>query len=777
MLTSAAYILWDVTLSPLFFSSFMSGFALMSCSFVVVFVHIRLGSSFTVEFTSAFAPSAQRRQARKRRKLRRPPAVDSTLLRFLDEERRLQQQERPPRQRTPNVENSETSGRTLFYPEGILRNSTAEFDVVSDSGYRNGSATTTGSWEETFPLIGNVVTALASYSSTNSLENTVRDTFLPERGADIDETLLLPKDSWLGQYNRNRVAAVLKSKATGDLGDNLALQAGQRVQSQALARTARRRVRDFLKQRDQVWSANGHDGAKEKAPPLPTANSLEGNSETSPDPCVMRSNVGRARSTAYSFEETIDVFLAYGLTVKDVAEVLTHSPGIALMRPTRKENSNGESLEETLERVLTQLLCGTLQLRRYDARKVLRNSPGLLTMRGSQAAANVVQLVSQLGLSTNALARDKAALPTMLSRSPDAIFRLVAFLSSDAVRMPVDKIGPLLRKPSCHELLDVVAPVTRHQDSEEDQEDDDLIRDITSTDPNVVSALWGRSSQLRRIRINQVYRDMTDTAWTLRHEIGTEDLGKVIAAYPAVLLLDAKTEILPTARYLMEELGIWEDDLPRVLQLYPALLGMRVHDMERVVEYLVSLEVAPENLASIFRSFPSLLTLDVEADMLPVVNFLRSVGISNVGRFVSRLPPVLGYSVEKDLQPKWRYLESVVTDPRFEVSKFPAYFSYPLERVIQTRFEYLQQVKNIPTPLVALDHVLRFGDKDFSVKVAGDRDDGSAFRSYTQTRQKERATQGRSPKRGQREPSRSSEPSRPIRTDISVISTNLGTIL
>ena len=79
-------------------------------------------------------------------------------------------------------------------------------------------------------------------------------------------------------------------------------------------------------------------------------------------------------------------------------------------------------------------------------------------------------------------------------------------------------------------------------------------------------------------------------------------MGKVIAAYPGVLLLDGETKILPSASDLMNELGIWQDDLPRLLQLYPTLLGMGVDEMKRV---------------------PS------------VIEFLCKMGISSVGRFVT----------------------------------------------------------------------------------------------------------------------------------------------
>lgn len=35
-----------------------------------------------------------------------------------------------------------------------------------------------------------------------------------------------------------------------------------------------------------------------------------------------------------------------------------------------------------------------------------------------------------------------------------------------------------------------------------------------------------------------------------------------------------------------------------------------------------------------------------------VVRYLKQLGVQNVGRFVSRLPPVLGYDVDTNLVPK-----------------------------------------------------------------------------------------------------------------------------
>jgi hypothetical protein len=569
--------------------------------------------------------------------------------------------------------------------------------------------------------------------------------------------------AWWGQFNCHRVVSVLLEKDP-HLDATAAEVAGEVVQSQALARKVRRQIRSFLKERDQVLSQDISIGDSRSMTSGGTSLEAESTNVVSEPLSTQPTKlfVPSSSSTAipdqqlltiptHTFEESVEVMMELGLTVKDVVAILQHTPGVALMRP-RGDNGQGETLETTLTRVLN-LLGETLRLRRYDARKLIRTCPGLLTVRRSKAAEQVVIIMSRLGVSANALSRDLPALADFLLRPPASIFRLVSFLASDAIRMPVKQIGPLLRRRECREVLDCVAPIPTREvlmATNDNQNDDDDIAD--AVDPTVASALWGQESIQRRGRIESTYRRMSKTAWTLRHEIGTKDLGKVIAAFPSVLLLDAEETILPNAQYLMHELGIWEDDLPRVLQLYPALLGTDLERMKQVTNYLLSLEVPEENLASIFRSFPHLLRLDAQSEMQPVVEFLQSVGIRNLGRFVCRLPPILGYSVADEILPKWNYLASVCADPRFEVTKFPAYFSYPLER-IRTRYEYLRRVKQVPTQFLSVDQIMSMGDKDFATLVVGDMDEGQAFLYYCEQRQKALHTARRNKKKRSGKPS------------------------
>lgn len=438
------------------------------------------------------------------------------------------------------------------------------------------------------------------------------------------------------------------------------------VESLAIDRHTKRQWRRFLKDREE-WL---------EYPPL----------VAQPTPQIF--SVDQDLQNA---ERVIDTLLSYGLSGRDIVEIMIHTPQVAFISPD-------DALRENLDRVFCRLLMGRehpreLGMRRYDARRILRKAPGLLTGAGSKAAEGMIDLMLGLGASKSSLKWDKQALTILLQRQPAAVFRLVAFLSSDAVRMPVSSIGPLLRRTACRPLLDAVA-------SHELPEDE-------------------LSRQLQRAVVDDLYSRMSRTASTLRYELGAGDLTNVIASFPGVLLLDADRHILPMANYLMNELGMYEYDLPRILRLYPVVLRMDLEQLQNVVQYFLSLDVPQERLGVIIRSFPALLTMDIEHDMEPVVTFLRDeIGINNVGRFISRLPPVLGYSVTHDLRPKYQFLSSVVTDPLFEVSKFPAFFSYPLERAV-LRYAYLRKKRKL---LVPLDEVVRFGDFDFCQQVAGDKD-------------------------------------------------------
>lgn len=405
--------------------------------------------------------------------------------------------------------------------------------------------------------------------------------------APSSNTQELDKETWIQQFLYENVKRVLIENGAPK---SLAHDASMVVQSYVLARIKKRRIRYFLKKRDIEW---------EKGADVNSA--LE-------DPCL--------KDPEYGLQDIIKTLLEFELTGHDIAAILKHTPGITLMMPRPysqypKDKRDGETLYDTVSRAYDGVLLGSLGLRKHDAKKILRSCPGLLTLRGSKRAEDVLTLMTSLGVSIKSLSRTKATLPVLLSRSPSAMFRLVSFLASDAMRIPVKNIGPLLRGKDAFALIDTVSPGR-------------------SNSPDNVN----RNMEEERILINEQYRKMSETAWTLRNKIGTQDLSKVVSIYPSVLLLNAEEQILPAAAYLMNDLGVCKNDLPRILQLYPFLLGRDIKSMQAVVDYLLSLGVKEEDLSSILRAFPSLLTKDKDT-MKPVVAFLKEIGISNVGRFIT----------------------------------------------------------------------------------------------------------------------------------------------
>lgn len=524
--------------------------------------------------------------------------------------------------------------------------------------------------------------------------------------------------AWLSQYNAQKVA--LKLQALG-VDSGVAVKAGKIVQDYALARVTRRRIRRFLQQRDALWES-GYSMLQDRK--------------------GMKEGISPAAASVFDVDGVISVMTEYGLTGNDIAAVFSHTPSVAMMRARVPENEmklvgadrkrRSITLQEAMDKAFVELLGCTLKLRRYDARKVLRASPGLLTSKGSASAVQVVNLMVSLGSSTNAIARDKTSLPTLLCRSPALIFRLVAFLSSAQLKVPLSAIGPILRQKQSVELLDAVAPIKRTLalDSYDDIERANLTS--ASSEAEILSYLKADNT-LRQQQIEESYQKMEAVAGVLRRSAGIRDFCKILSSHPDAFFLNV-TNIHFMAHYLREDVGMSKDDIAKAIQTFPLLLEHNVSKVKEVVEFLRSIEVDDDDLPSILRSFPATLLLDIDKDMMPVVSFLRSIGVRNIGRFVTRLPPVLGYTVENDLKPKWDFLTEVCQFDYFEVVRFPAYFSYPFERVIKMRYEYLRDCKGIPIQLARVDDVLRFGDRDFATEVALDTDGGDAFSQFVRER-------------------------------------------
>ena len=448
--------------------------------------------------------------------------------------------------------------------------------------------------------------------------------------------------SWFTKYNAHRVAQKLISLGACE---ESAVEAGNSVQNYSLARTTRQRVRKFLRDRDLEWRTEGNTRSRNGKQAAAGAAGT-GVVDAVDGPRYEVSSLQQEavlRGDRHDIDEVVALLVESGLSGKDIAAIFSHTPSISMMKARRDPNaiangqnddSRGETLEDTLNRSFFGVLSSTIKLRKYDARKVLRECPGLLTKRGSISAKEVVSILSNLGVSPSSLCRDKAALPMLLSRSPASLFRFVAFLSSDYVRMPVAKIGPFIRRSECASVLDLIAPLPRYNSNLLDGVDDGIGLADNDIDSTSIQKLLKDGSDNMENETTKRYNAMFKTAEFLRQEVGIEDLGKVLAAFPQVFTID-RDRVIEVVNFLHEELELYHEDIAKIIEAYPMILETEPSQMLKVIDYLRSLEVAEDVLGSIFRAFPALLTQDPEGSMKEVVEFIEEIGVTNIGRFIT----------------------------------------------------------------------------------------------------------------------------------------------
>jgi hypothetical protein len=200
--------------------------------------------------------------------------------------------------------------------------------------------------------------------------------------------------------------------------------------------------------------------------------------------------------------------------------------------------------------------------------------------------------------------------------------------------MPLSQIGPFIRRSECSKILDLVAPLPPSRGNLFDDETSILDKENLDMLPPRQIIEEGTDNAIET-EISKRYKNMFDTALFLRQEIGVDNLGKVISAFPDIFTLDTYKQVIPVIDFLNENLDFDQEDIVKVLQAYPMLLGTSVDQMQSVVKHFLALEVEEEMIPNILKAFPSLFSQIDETKMTEVVEFLKQIGVSNIGRFVT----------------------------------------------------------------------------------------------------------------------------------------------
>ncbi|CAM9885935.1 unnamed protein product [Chrysoparadoxa australica] len=314
-----------------------------------------------------------------------------------------------------------------------------------------------------------------------------------------------------------------------------------------------------------------------------------------------------------------------------------------------------------------EMLKERIGLRPAGARRVIRRAPEiLLPLYGDGQVLETIDVLGVLGFKPKHLKAEVARWPQLLMQPASSFFQLSAWLSSDEVGIKAFELGSLLR-----------------------------------------DAPW-----LAEKSIDGQLRPVVKYL----QECGVSDMERVIRAYPQILVASIDEQLEPIVDFLREEVGLSDEDLPRVLQTFPVLFAVPLERMRRVVRFFdeeLHIGNVDADLVKITRAFPSLLGLDPDVHMMSVVIYLKKLGVQNVGRFVSRLPPVLGYDPASNLKPKFKYLVHHMGLSVYDLLTFPAYFSYPLDSIIEPRTEFLK-LRRRPITLIGLKSAIASGDAYFA---------------------------------------------------------------
>ncbi|XP_020110130.1 transcription termination factor MTEF1, chloroplastic-like [Ananas comosus] len=192
------------------------------------------------------------------------------------------------------------------------------------------------------------------------------------------------------------------------------------------------------------------------------------------------------------------------------------------------------------------------------------------------------------------------------------------------------------------------------------------------------------------------------------------DASRVFSQHPHLLTSDPSLSLLPSLRFLLGPVAIPFPHLrsavlrcPRLLassvplQLHPTLLFLRRVGF-----------VGPRRITA---HTALLLVSSVERTLIPKLDFLRSLGLSDrdTNKLVLRSPSILTFSVDRNLRPKAEFLTQQMGRDAVELKAFPQYFSFSLEGRIKPRHRMLKE-SGLAMPL---SEMLKVSDGEFRVRL------------------------------------------------------------
>lgn len=181
-----------------------------------------------------------------------------------------------------------------------------------------------------------------------------------------------------------------------------------------------------------------------------------------------------------------------------------------------------------------------------------------------------------------------------------------------------------------------------------------------------------------------------------------------------VLAVDVERDMRPPIELLRTVPGL---DVGKVLNALPmGVFGKEPKLRKRIAYFADELALnPPSRIGSMISRWPHVLTYSIESNIQPKVEWLRSVGFSDVGELLSRNPRLLSVSLDA-LQEKHAFLTSEWGQTLEQLARFPQAYTYSLS-YLRTRHGYLKVAGR--EGRWHLHRALRTADYLFAKKLAG----------------------------------------------------------
>jgi len=140
-------------------------------------------------------------------------------------------------------------------------------------------------------------------------------------------------------------------------------------------------------------------------------------------------------------------------------------------------------------------------------------------------------------------------------------------------------------------------------------------------------------------------------------------------------------------------------------------------------------ELGVTDIGKVVTRLPNILYYSIEDNLQPTVEYLEKLGVTDIGKVVTKLPAILSYSIEDNLQPTVEYLTNECYATISDIEKRPALVSYSLDKRIKPRHAFLLK-KGVEVGYdITVGTMLVLNDKRFAEKTAkSDHDEWMSFK-------------------------------------------------